>query len=146
MSARTRISDRTLLASCLARLFEIPHAHQVLMHQDQMISLAHRDHFPVPFAEGGTNHFSNVWARLITEHREKTAKTDIPAIAKGKRIRSREIVRRYKAIQKCDPTAAAELYPAVERLLQRRKRKIANRGFSKRHRPLRSQNNLRRRS
>lgn len=141
---RKRITDRTLLAHFIDRVFEIPHEHQKLMHEDQVISLIERDHWPVPVAEGGANHHSNVWARLIADHREKTRKVDVPAIAKGKRIRNAETVRRFKAVAKTDPEVAAQLYPAAARL-QRRKHKIANRGFGKGHRPLRSGSNLRRR-
>lgn len=134
------------IAQLLCIVFEIPHDHQKLMHEKHVLSLVEWDHFPIRYADGGTNHFSNAQPLLIGAHREKTAKIDAPERAKGKHLRSSEIVRRYKEIQKHEgPAAAAELYPAVERLLQRRKAKIANRGFPKQHRPLRSRNNLRRR-
>lgn len=44
------------------------------------------DHYPVPVALGGTNHPTNLVPRLRAEHRLKTAKTDIPAIAKVARL------------------------------------------------------------
>lgn len=120
--SRTRISDRTLLAHCLSRLLDIPHAHQVLMHEDQMISLAERDHWPKPVAEGGTNHFSNVWARGIREHREKTRKVDVPGIAKRKRIRADEAEHQAALRRKLlGPSPFADLRPRPSRWPQGRK-------------------------
>lgn len=147
MTEQRTFNDRQLLASLICEKLEIPLEHQKLMTFAQVKSLAHGDHYPIRYEAGGPTEFWNCTVRSIMEHREKTAKIDIPEIAKGKRLRSSEIVRRYKEIQKYEgPAAAAELYPAVERLLQRRKHKIANRGFGKQHRPLRNQNNLRRRN
>ena len=140
---RRRISDRTLLASCLARLFEVPHAHQQAMHEDQMISLAERDHFPIPVAEGGSDHFSNVWARMIGEHREKTRKVDVPGIAKRKRLARAETEHAAHFVGKVRLTS--EPAAAYDPTLPRRKRSIPTRGFAKAHRPIRSRNNLRRR-
>jgi hypothetical protein len=125
---RTRITDRTLLAHCLSRLLEIPHSHQVLLHEDQMISLAERDHWPVPVAEGGTNHFSNVWARPIREHREKTSKIDVPGIAKRKRIRRKEA--EHQAARAWVTERLAD--PPSPRKSQWAKRKLQSRRFQKR--------------
>lgn len=143
-ATRKRITDRTLAAHLVARVFEIPHEHQKLLHEDQVLSLIERDHWPVPVAEGGTNHFSNVWARLIADHREKTRTVDVPTIAKNKRIRRNEMIRRYNAAAKIDPEAADALYPAVARL-KRRKAKILSRPFQKQYRPMQSRGFQRRR-
>lgn len=146
MTARTRISDRTLLAHCLARLLEIPHEHQQAMHQDHVISLIERDHWPIPVAEGGSGHFSNVWARPIGEHREKTRKVDVPGIAKRKRI-ARAAAEHKIALEIKAGTNPSRFMVLLEREIVKRraKRRIAGRGFAKDHRPLRSKNNLRRR-
>lgn len=135
----TRISDRTLLAHCLARLFGIPHEHQQAMHEDQMISLVERDHWPVPVAEGGSGHFSNVWARLIGEHREKTRKVDVPGIAKRKRIARAEAAHQARMAAKAgEERRAAILLAAVESVGRARpkrpwpKQKIRSRGFQRR--------------
>lgn len=56
------------------------------MTADQILSLLQWDHDPVPVALGGTNHPTNLVARPILEHRIKTAKKDVPAIAKTERI------------------------------------------------------------
>lgn len=52
----------------------------------QVISLWQFDHYPVPKALGGSDHPTNLVARPIMEHRIKTAKIDVPAIAKTARI------------------------------------------------------------
>ena len=43
------------------------------------------DHYPVPVALGGSNHPTNLMPRPKAEHRHKTAKKDVPVIAKVKR-------------------------------------------------------------
>lgn len=64
------------------------------MTADQVASLIHLDHDPIPFAIardlGMTpeeyNHPTNLTPRPIMEHRIKTATRDVPTIAKGNRI------------------------------------------------------------
>lgn len=64
------------------------------MTTDQILSLVVTDHDPVPIAVavplGWTpkeyNHPTNLTIRAIINHRIKTAKIDVPAIAKGNRI------------------------------------------------------------
>ena len=56
------------------------------MTPEMIIALFHFDHFPVPKALGGTDHPTNLTPRPIMEHREKTAKIDVPTIAKTNRI------------------------------------------------------------
>lgn len=56
------------------------------MTAHQICSLVNFDHCPVPKAFGGSDHPTNLVARPIIEHRIKTAKTDVPAIAKTARI------------------------------------------------------------
>ena len=53
---------------------------------EAIISTFHCDHYPVPHAEGGTNHPTNLEMRLIPDHHEKTRKVDVPAIARSKRL------------------------------------------------------------
>lgn len=57
---------------------------------DQIISLFHWDHYPIPYAEGGPDEPWNLCPMLISAHREKTRKIDVPTIAKGKRIRGKQ--------------------------------------------------------
>jgi hypothetical protein len=56
------------------------------MTEDQILSLFHFDHWPVPKALGGPDEPWNLEPRPIMEHRKKTAKLDVPAIAKTKRV------------------------------------------------------------
>lgn len=76
------------LASALAHLAGIPYDHRELMTAEQVISLFHFDHDPIPHAPpyNGPDLHYNLTPRLITPHREKTAKVDVPRIAKTKRI------------------------------------------------------------
>jgi hypothetical protein len=57
------------------------------MTPEQVIALFEFDHYPICKADGGSDHHSNCMPRGKPEHREKTAKVDIPQIAKGKRLR-----------------------------------------------------------
>jgi hypothetical protein len=68
----------------------ICHEHAKEMSAEQIMSLFVWDHHPVPYAEGGPDAPWNLTPRLISGHREKTAKIDVPQIAKGKRIRKKE--------------------------------------------------------
>lgn len=96
MRKRKRISDRMKLAAALLHYrrgaadgFErvIPYEDGKQMSADQIISLFHWDHDPVPYAEGGPDEPWNLTPRLINAHREKTRKRDVPRIAKNKRIK-----------------------------------------------------------
>ncbi len=55
------------------------------MTADQIISRFHFDHC-IAHAHGGADEPWNLTPRPIEEHRKKTAQTDTPRIAKGKRI------------------------------------------------------------
>lgn len=54
--------------------------------EDEIISRFHFDHYPVPKALDGPDEPWNLKPLPVADHREKTAKVDIPAIAKAKRI------------------------------------------------------------
>jgi hypothetical protein len=82
-----QLRTKTKLAATLLRLGDIPHEHAKQMTSDQIISLYQFDHYPVRRADGGPDEAWNVTPRLIAAHRRKTAKLDVPEIAKGKRIR-----------------------------------------------------------
>ena len=81
-------SWKTKYAAMLALHFEIPHLHQMLMHEDQIIMLFEADHFPIRKADGGPDVFWNCLSRWRREHREKTAKIDMPDMAHERRVRS----------------------------------------------------------
>jgi hypothetical protein len=52
---------------------------------EAVLALFHFDHV-IFHAHGGADKWWNLDPKLVAEHREKTAKIDVPAIAKGKRI------------------------------------------------------------
>ncbi len=93
MTTRKSISLKTKLASALLMLTGpdgrdiIPYQDSKQMSADQIISLFAFDHWPIRKADGGSDHPSNLTPRLIAAHREKTAKVDVPEMAKSKRIR-----------------------------------------------------------
>jgi hypothetical protein len=81
----------TQLASALLALGHVPYNDAKQMSAQQVISLYHFDHFPIPRAEGGPDEHYNLVPRLIAAHREKTARIDVPQIAKNKRIAAKHL-------------------------------------------------------
>lgn len=77
------LKDR--LAAALRELFQIPHKHAVLMSADQIISLADFHHI-VYHTDTADDSHHNLEPMLRADHRERTAKIDLPQIAKTKRI------------------------------------------------------------
>lgn len=98
----------------------IPYGDAKLMSADQIISLFNDDHYPIPVAEEGSNHPSNLMPRLIAAHREKTAKIDVPQIAKGKRLRAAEA--QHAAVRAIGA-------PVIER--ERPRSRLQSRGFDR---------------
>jgi hypothetical protein len=95
MSSRKHISLTVKLAAALLKLGHVPHSQARRMTADQIIALYHFDHYPIPHAQGGVNEPWNLDPVLVAVHREKTAKIDLPMIAKTKRIsKSHEEFRR----------------------------------------------------
>jgi hypothetical protein len=105
VTKRAHIPDRVKLASALLQMLRpndagqlvpvIPHDHARLMTADQIISLFQFDHHPILKSDGGPDEPWNLDPRPIREHREKTAKVDVPQIAKTRRVvKSQEEFRR----------------------------------------------------
>lgn len=128
------------LAAALLMIFDIPREHAKIMTTEQILSLVQFDHDPVHFSIardlGWTpdqyNHPSNLTARLLMDHAEKTNKRDKPAIAKSKRITSEHEAFRRRILRSIDGDNRPEkpIKP---------KAKIRSRGFDKtQKRPLRS--------
>ena len=124
MAKREHVSLKTKLAAALLEVDRyqngslcIPFEHSKAMSVDQICSLWVFDHWPLRKADGGTDHPSNLTPRLIAAHREKTAKVDVPEMAKSKRIRREE--EEHRAIM-------AGALPVV----QRWKRQIASRPWA----------------
>lgn len=97
MAKRGHITLKAKLAAAIGALF-LTYDERKLLSEDQVLSLVQWDHDPIlhtPPYNGTDDHF-NLVPRLIGGHRAKTAKVDIPAIAKGKRVdeAQKEFVRR----------------------------------------------------
>lgn len=118
---RSHISLKTKLAAAICQLF-LTHEEAEALSEDQVLSLVQWDHFPIPHAHDGPDTHYNLMAVLIPAHREKTAKVDIPQIAKTKRI-SREHEEFRKLL----------LIPRDERPV--RKSRLQSRGFQRRKKP-----------
>ena len=110
MTKRKAISLRTKLAAALLQTLRvdetgalvpvIPHDQAKTMTEDQIISAFELDHYPKPVALGGDNHPSNLTFLPRADHRKKTAKQDIPAIAKVKRLSRNEAEFRARLLAK----------------------------------------------
>ncbi len=79
---------REKLAAALRELFQIPHDHAKQMSAEQILSLVEWNHIIYHVHDGPDEHH-NLEPMLRADHRERTAKVDVPQIAKTRRI-SRE--------------------------------------------------------
>lgn len=94
MAKRGYISLKAKLAAALRELAKIPHAHAEQMTEDMVLSLFDWHHI-VYHADSANDEHYNLEPMLIRAHRERTAKIDVPQIAKTKRItRAQEEFRR----------------------------------------------------
>ena len=77
----------------------IPFQQSKTMTAKQIIRRFTFDHYPIPHAHDGSDHPSNLCPRLLSDHQIKTAKIDIPMIAKVKRVSAahKDFVRRVLA-------------------------------------------------
>jgi hypothetical protein len=109
---RKKITDSTKLASALrelAKTLRVEKDGQLVpaltyeqakdMTGKEIEALFHYDH-GIPHALGGTDDHWNLTPRLVDEHRAKTAKLDVPRIAKTKRITAKEQAFRDKLLRK----------------------------------------------
>jgi hypothetical protein len=87
---------------------EVPHVKARSMSRDEILAMVEWDHYPVPFAvarDNGwmiheINHPSNLKPMLADDHAVKTAKRDVPEIAKGKRISAKHAEFRKRILAK----------------------------------------------
>jgi hypothetical protein len=84
---RKHISTTVKLAATLLQLGHIPYEESKSLSADEVVSRFDFDHWPIRVIDGGPNEAWNIQPRLRAAHREKTAKIDVPQIAKQKRIR-----------------------------------------------------------
>jgi hypothetical protein len=129
LSKRKHIGFKTKLAAAICAILKIPHEHQLLLTEEQVLSLVAWDHWPRRHADGGTSEFYNLMPRSIMAHREKTKTVDMPALAKSRRIR--QLQADHVAVM--DAKTSGDTVSPI-----RHKRKIASRGFDRGHRPIRS--------
>jgi hypothetical protein len=73
------------LAAAIRELFQIPHEHAKLMTDDQVLSLVQWHHIEY-HATGGSDEHWNLDPLTIKGHKARTAKIDVPQIAKTKRL------------------------------------------------------------
>ena len=86
----------------------IDHDTAKLLTADQIISLFHKDHWPIRKEQGGPDLPWNIIFRPIMAHRHKTATKDIPEIAKGHRITAANEEFRRKMLAKVGRGEEAE--------------------------------------
>jgi hypothetical protein len=130
MAKRDHISFKTKLVAALCSLLHvdeegrlvpiIPYEDAKNMHEDQILSLFHFDHFPVAKAFDGPDVHWNLRPILIKPHREKTKK-DVKEIAKGRRITAHNEEFRRKVL--------AKAFGELEQTSSKPKKKIKSRGF-----------------
>ena len=143
MAKREHVSLKTKLAAALLEVDRyqngslcIPFEHSKAMSVDQICSLWVFDHWPLRKADGGTDHPSNLTPRLIAAHREKTAKVDVPEMAKSKRIVRKQEV--HHARMETSTDSWGDLDRAMGFLA--RKRKIPSRPFPNKKRGFANRN------
>jgi hypothetical protein len=108
--SRTKAIIEEELACCISALLGIPHEHQKLMTASQIRALVQFDHV-IHHAIGGKVVHHNLTMRTIRDHREKTAKIDIPQIAKTKRLTAKQEEFRKRLERKTNPTSDQENTP-----------------------------------
>lgn len=98
MSKRKAIPLKTKLAAALACLLPQSQRDELRANRvspEMVISLFRHDHI-TPHADGGSDEWWNIDPLQTAVHEEKTAKIDVPRIAKGKRLRAK--LARHNAI------------------------------------------------
>lgn len=98
---RSHITLKTKLASALCQMLRydddqaefvpiIPYAEAKRLSEDEILARFDWHHYPIPKAHDGPDVHWNLMPMSKDDHKERTAKIDIPMIAKGKRIQARE--------------------------------------------------------
>lgn len=92
---RGHVSYKTKLVAALCQMrYEVDgkleliltHEDAKALSEDQILSIFHWDHDPIPHAEEGEDTHYNLVPKLIPGHKKKTATVDVPGIAKRKRV------------------------------------------------------------
>ena len=92
---RAKVNYKTKLVAALCQMMHevdgkleliFTHEEAKALSEDQILSLFHFDHDPIPHAEDGPDEHYNLVPKLIVPHRIKTRTEDVPRIAKNKRV------------------------------------------------------------
>jgi|SRR5215510_184074 len=128
MGSRPHISLKVKLASTLLALGHVSYEDSKSMTANQICSLYQFDHHPIRYADGGSNHPSNLTPRLIIQHREKT-KSDATERSKERKIRRAIDKHAQKMLLKPNRHGVIEVWGKVRSRWP--KRKIPSRSFPK---------------
>lgn len=123
--SRTKAVVEEELAACIAIIFGWNLDDRKIVTAEQIRSTVEFDH-NIPHAIGGAHVHHNLTPRQILDHREKTAKVDIPQIAKTDRITESQAEFQRKMLAK---SGRDEAEPEPTR---KPKAKIQSRGFQQR--------------
>jgi hypothetical protein len=128
---RKAISLKTKLAAALACLLPQDERDRLRAKgsEDDVISLFHFDHI-IPHADNGSDCWFNLDPLLVDAHREKTAKVDVPRIAKGKRIRRKE-AEHHQRMREIMADVMADIIPPDTQKRPRRRSRIPSRPFNR---------------
>lgn len=109
-SRRDYIPLKTRLAAALCQMLRpnedgvlervISHDEAKALTPEEILSKFHFDHYPIRHEMGGPSEPWNLVPLPVSDHRNKTAKIDIPQIAKGKRIDKDQQAFRAKMLAK----------------------------------------------
>jgi hypothetical protein len=129
MPPRKKIPLKTKLAAALCNMLHeedgqlvpvIPRDKAKTMTEDEVLAVFHFDH-DIHHAVGGQDAHWNLTPRAVEKHRQKTAKRDIPQIAKTKRLEQAQEDFRRKVLAKTGQI--------TEKEETKQKAKIKSRGF-----------------
>lgn len=97
--SRKKISLKVQLAAALLQIpgGGISHDEAKSLSAAQIRSRFHMDHYPIMVADGGTDDPWNLTWLPVAEHQQKTRKSDVPQLAKGKRIAKKQAAHKVKA-------------------------------------------------
>ena len=107
---RKKIPDRTKLAAALLTVVRPNENGELVpvidyetgrkMSEEAILAAFEWDHYPTPVNQGGKDVHHNLVPRPILEHREKTAKVDVPMAAKAARLSAEQEEFRRKMLAK----------------------------------------------
>lgn len=141
MTSRTDPNLTDKLCAMILLWLEVPHEIACTLDRRRILSLVQWDHWPVPVAiakdlnwePAAYNHPSNLMPLIAEKHAIKTAKHDVPQIAKADRIREAHEEFRRRILAK---SGTATDQPDHDRKLSRwGTRKMQSRPFQKRKAP-----------